>query len=354
MDTLKTYLAAPLVKHILFWICVLLYFVLTTNYDYYSGYRQILDFNVMVIVTQAITAYTCLYILIPRFLNKRKYILFAISVLVLLLVMFAIYNFFKVWYYDPKYYETYNESGKFYARESFLTRFSNISVFLSKIIKFLTPTALLLIAKFYKNQQQFLQLKEQKKAAELSALKNQLNPHFLFNTLNNLYALAIEKSEKTPEVIERLSDILDYILYRCKDKFVSIEKEIELIENYLALEKVRYGKRVAISFEKTIKSDVKIAPLILLTFIENAFKHGVKQELKQAKIHLELITENDSITFKIRNSKPFVKIESRTEKLGLKNVKKQLELLYPEAQDLQILDTQKEYSVTLTLKQQNV
>lgn len=267
----------------------------------------------------------------------------------LLFLMFVVYNLFKLYYYDPKYIETYSKLGKIHAKESLLQRLAYPSVFLSKSIKFLTPTVLLVMTRFYRNQQQFLQLKEQKKTAELLALKNQLNPHFLFNTLNNLYSLAIEKSDKTPEVIERLSDILDYILYRCKDKYVLLEKEIELIENYLALEKVRYGKRVDIQFKKDIKPDAKIAPLILLTFIENAFKHGVKQELKQAKITINLATENNLIIFKIENTKPHTTIKSE-EPLGLKNVKKQLELLYPETHSLTILNENDMFLVTLTLK----
>lgn len=354
MKAIKYYFSNSIFQHTLFWICVLLYFVLTANFNFYSSYKQVLEFNTMVIFTQIITAYTCLNLLIPKFLNKKKYTLFIVSFLILLFLMFVVYNLFKLWYYDPKYYETYNELGKMYAKDSFLQRLAYPNVFLSKCIKFLTPTALLLMARFYKNQQQFLQLKEQKKTAELLALKNQLNPHFLFNTLNNLYSLALEKSDKTPEVIERLSDILDYILYRCKDKYVLLAKEIELIENYLTLEKVRYGKRVDIKFTHNIKPETKIAPLILLTFIENAFKHGVKQELKEAKITIDLAIEKNTINFKIENTKPLTKMTSGQEPLGLKNVKKQLELLYPNSYSLQISDTQKEYSVTLNLKLQNV
>nr|WP_273569082.1 histidine kinase [Maribacter sp. Hal144] len=188
--------------------------------------------------------------------------------------------------------------------------------------------------------------------AELTALKNQLNPHFLFNTLNNLYALTLDKSDRAPEVIERLSDILDYILYRCKENYVPINKEIELIENYLSLEKIRYGERVAIKFEHQNENDVKVAPLLLLTFVENAFKHGVSQELGQAKIEIFLNIKNSNIIFSIFNSKPNIPEEiqpKNEEHLGLKNVKKQLELLYPNSYDLQITEKEDSYSVMLKL-----
>ncbi len=349
MQIFKSHFNSNLGKHILFWVFVFLYFILTANFNFYSSYVQVVEFNLMVVFTQILTAYSCLYILIPRFLNKKKYIVFVVLLLGLLFGLFVIYNLFKFWYYDPKYYETYNELGKQYAKESLLERLAYPSVFLSKCIKFLTPTVLLLVGRIYKNQQQILQFKEQKKTAELLALKSQLNPHFLFNTLNNLYSLALEKSDKTPEVIERLSDILDYILYRCKDQYVPLQKEVELIENYLALEKVRYGKRVNISFKQAISDDTYIAPLILLTFVENAFKHGVKQALNQAQINIDLKAENEWIHFSVENTKPNTKLESKEEPLGLKNVRKQLELLYLESHSLTILDKNERYLVTLEL-----
>ncbi|MCX2765064.1 sensor histidine kinase [Aquimarina muelleri] len=263
--------------------------------------------------------------------------------------MFVLYVTIHMYFYEPKYVQYYNEIAKKYAEDPFLKRLSSFSVFLSKSIKFLTPTALLLMVQFYKNQQRYLKLNEQKKIAELTALKHQLNPHFLFNTMNNLYALAIKKSDQTPEVIEKLSDILDYMLYRCNDIFVSLQKEIELIENYLSLEKVRYGKRVQISFEKDIQQDVRIAPLILLTFIENAFKHGVSQELKEAFISIKISFEGDYIIFNIKNSKSKTHVEKSIDCIGLNNVKKQLDLLYSTNYSLEIKDKKKSYVLTLKL-----
>jgi len=184
-------------------------------------------------------------------------------------------------------------------------------------------------------------------------LKNQLNPHFLFNTLNNLYALALKKSDKTPEVIAKLSEILDYILYQCKDNYVSIYKEVELLENYIALEKVRYGGRVEVIFENQIHRNIYIAPLILLTFVENAFKHGVSQELNKALIELSIETTDTEIVFKLKNSKPKTTIENSTsdkKSIGMQNTEKQLDLLYPNAYQLDINDRILEYSLELKLQ----
>ena len=121
----------------------------------------------------------------------------------------------------------------------------------------------------------------------------------MFNTLNNLYTLSIEKSDKVPGIIEKLSDILDYILYGSDKKFVPIQKEIELIENYLALEQIRYEDRVLISFKNSINESSKIAPLLLLTFVENAFKHGVSQELEIATLKISLSSDKDTILFHV-------------------------------------------------------
>ena len=354
MTTIKSkynIFSATFLKHLLFWVCVFLYFMFTSDITFYeAGYVQLFHSTCKIVIPQIITAYVCLFLLVPRFLNKKKLTLFLVWLVVLLIGTYVIYTALHMYLYEPKYYQYYNEIAKEYAERTFWERVTNLSVLLSKAIKFLTPTALLLMARFYKNQQKYLKLNEQKKTAELTALKHQLNPHFLFNTLNNLYALALKKADETPEVIEKLSGILDYMLYRCNDTFVSLQKEIELIENYLSLEKVRYGKRVQITFEKNIEQDVKIAPLLLLTFIENAFKHGVSQELKEAFIAIKINLEGNQIFFNIKNSKPNTSIENNTEHcIGLKNIKKQLELLYADNYFLDIENTKDSYTVTLKL-----
>lgn len=354
MNSLKTYLNKPLLRHVLFWSGVFLYFFLVANSINYASTRHILESYALIVGLQMITAYSCLYFLMPRFLNRGKPFLFILLMVLLLVVLFIIYNVCKVYYFDPTYYDSYNELSKAYAKLPITKRLMNFQVLLSKGILYASPTAFLLLLRFYRNQRKYLKLNEQKKVAELSALKNQLNPHFLFNTLNNLYALAIAKSDKTPEVIERLSDMLDYMLYRCNDTYVSLKKEIGLIENYLALEKVRYGKRVAVTFDHQISKEVQIAPLLLLTFVENAFKHGVRQELEQAKITISIRLVTDMIVFNIDNTIPVggelyePKIK---EPLGIKNVQQQLTLLYPNAHELSIDASKKGYSVCLKLQQ---
>ncbi|GAA6767459.1 hypothetical protein AAFH68_34080 [Flavobacterium sp. CGRL1] len=187
---------------------------------------------------------------------------------------------------------------------------------------------------------------------ELKILKNQLNPHFLFNTLNNLYTLTLKKDEKAPEVIAKLSEILDFVLYRCNDDYVSIEKEILLIDNYIALEKLRYGvNRLDILFSQEIQESNKISPLIILTFIENAFKHGVINETEKAIIRLHLESKKQQIIFSIENTKPQNTFSETSDKskIGLINVRKQLDLLYPKKHQLEIDESQTKYTVKLCL-----
>ncbi len=301
-------------------------------------------------VPQIIMAYAILYFLIPKFLNHKKYLKFGLSLFLILIIVFVGYVATKKFYFDVEYVDTYTGIAREFMKLSMLEQLVDPNFFFSKLVKFLTPTALLFTYRLYKNQQDVLQLREQKRLAELSALKNQLNPHFLFNTLNNLYALALEKSEKTPEVIERLSEILDYMLYRCKDKYVLLHKEIELIENYLALEKIRYGKRVQINFIKESFTGTKIAPLIILTFIENAFKHGVSQELDVAEIEMKLEIKDQQIIFYISNTKPkAIVVNQNSESMGLVNIQKQLDLLYPNEYTLDIKNSDDRYEVQLNI-----
>ena len=298
---------------------------------------------------QIIVAYSCIYFLIPNFLVPKKNILFIISMFLLITAAYALFVYIQEYHFRPKYLRKEDSKLAYIPKEQFYKYFFNFSIFIGKSVKFITPTVLIVLAKYYKDQQRFLQLKEQKKSTELTTLKHQLNPHFLFNTLNNLYSLSVTKSDEAPDVIEKLSEMLDHMLYGCNDQFVSLHKEMELIENYLTLEKIRYDDRVNITFTNSVKKDVKIAPLILLTFVENAFKHGVTQELDKATIKIEINVIENYIYFKISNTKSVNKVNSNKEGIGLKNVTKQLELLYADEYFLDFEEKENYFNVSLKL-----
>ncbi len=295
-------------------------------------------------------AFIIVEFLIPSFLYKKKNTVFTISMILTLLLFYCICTVVHMYYLEIKFPNTYVRYVKRFEDPSLLGRFTSFAEFISKSLYLLYPTFLILVLKLYSEKQQLLKINEQKKSAELSALKNQLNPHFLFNTLNNLHALTLKKSDDTSKVIEKLSHILDYILYRCNDNYVTISNEIELINNYLSLEKIRYGDRVTINFTQNVNGDEKIAPLLLLTFVENAFKHGVAQEIDQAKIEIEINKENEQLAFTIKNSVPeFVVEKTASTSIGLKNIKEQLELLYPKTHSLIINNSSNSFAAFLKL-----
>lgn len=343
------YLAESKYKYLFFWVLVLVFSASQSSHLYSSNTELLTVFGIRVTL-QILIAYTTIEYLIPKFLNKRKNLLFGLLIFLLLFIGYVICTAVLKYHLEVNYPSSYVNYLKRFPDLSWYGRLTNVSAFVSRSLNFSYPTFLILVFKLYNEKQRLSKLNEQKKTAELTALKNQLNPHFLFNTLNNLYALALKKSDDTTLVIQKLSEILDYILYKCDEEFVLLENEIALIENYLSLEKIRYGDRVKISFEKNITGKEKIAPLLLLTFIENAFKHGVKEEINQAKIEIEIAKNDDELAFSIKNTKP-KGIETVEEKksIGLQNIKKQLDLLYPKAYDLIIQNQPTSFSANLKL-----
>ena len=189
--------------------------------------------------------------------------------------------------------------------------------------------------------------------SELNFLKSQINPHFLFNTLNSLYALTLKKSDEAPEVVIKLSEMMRYMLYECNEKNVLLSKEVAYIHNYLSLEKLRH-KHMDIKFdvEGTV-GDLKVSPLIFIAFIENAFKHGASNLISPGFVHIHIHLENDELNLFVENSKaqemPTME-HKRNGGIGLVNVKKRLAILYHESYHLDIYDNPNTYAVNLWMK----
>ncbi len=179
------------------------------------------------------------------------------------------------------------------------------------------------------------QLKNERTDAMLAMLKSKIDPHFFFNTLNNLYGLAVEKSDKTPEVILKLSEIMHYTIYEGERDRVSLREEISYLKKYIQIHKIRYKKEVSIHFEEELdREDYVIAPLLLVILLENAFKHGVESLTKGAFIRIEIRAKNQKLNFMIENN--FDKTGSRRGGKGLNNLEKRLELIYPKRHKLRI------------------
>lgn len=185
-----------------------------------------------------------------------------------------------------------------------------------------------------KQNTQILSLEKEKSQNELDLLKQQLNPHFFFNTLNNLYALSLQKSEKTPESILQLSELMRYTIYKGQEKSVSLLQEVKYLEDYIQLQQIRLKNPLNLKFEKNIiDPDIDIAPLLLIVFIENAFKHGIETAENSAFLNVSLMSNEKELYFSCENS--FDTDENRGKPgIGIVNLKKRLDLLYPDQHTL--------------------
>ena len=334
--------------HILFWLLYLILIAFSSNI-YYE------DSNILVIIAKysitvpidVFATYFTAYFLLPKFLLKGKYIHFI--VLFFLSAVMFIFLQRTLWYYIsyPIFYPESFQNLKFFRINyifSFFNIYAIVGIFVSiKLLKY-----------WFENQQTTRLLEKEKLEAELKFLKSQIHPHFLFNTLNNLYALTIDKSDLAPEVVIKLSDLLDYMLYECDTPQVSLDKEIKLINDYLLLEKIRYGKELQINFDVSGKTTGKqIAPMLLLPFIENSFKHGLSKKINNPWINITLRISNDSLYFNVKNNKAINKIKEKeeyTEGIGLQNVRRRLDLLYNGIYTLSLFDKGDSFEIDLNIK----
>ncbi len=192
------------------------------------------------------------------------------------------------------------------------------------------------------------QLKESSMGAEIHMLKSQINPHFFFNTLNNLYGLVVEKSDKAPEVVLKLSDMMRYTIYEGEKDSVALSDEVKYLENYLELQRIRFQRELDIKFDHPADEQLMIPPLLFIVLVENAFKHGAETMTENAFIHIKLLSIDNALYFETHNN---FKIDEEKESggIGLKNLQRRLELLFPEKHSL-VLDDSAEGEYKATLK----
>lgn len=217
-----------------------------------------------------------------------------------------------------------------------------------------TSAAVPMVIKFFKfwnkKQQDLLEVQQEKMLAELQLLKAQVHPHFLFNTLNNIYSFSLENSPKTPGLLLKLSSLLNYMLYDCKATSVRLEKELDIMKNYIELERERYGDKIDISWEVSGEvGDKFIAPLMMLPFIENAFKHGTSEQIEKCWLSVDIAVKANTLKVKIANSKNENTV-IRSNGIGIANVKKRLALIYPENHKLNLSDEGDFFVVSLMIQ----
>lgn len=268
--------------------------------------------------------YLLLYVILDRiirqnnrFFQNMMYLLLSVVATLLLVRVINVYFVYPVIYHNLA------KAPPFFAPFSFLFEVIDLG-FISGIAIAIRQIRLQLAGK----EREKLLVKE-KLEAELKFLKNQTNPHFLFNTLNNIYALARKKSDSTADVVMKLSKILRFMLYESGRRFITIAEEVKLIEDYIDLEKIRYNQNLHVMFTKEIdNTEQELSPLLLLPFVENAFKHGVSESFFDSTVKIAIRLQQGQLHFNIENTKEDEETKHDSGKIGLFNIKRQLELMY--------------------------
>ena len=282
---------------------------------YWSNSVNLITFPLIVVFWLGV-----LYLLLPKFFNKYRWLILPIYGIILFYFLLArMRTDYLLYHYD-------------------------------RVINFLlAPIPVLFLMWIYEQWKSVQALKSEKSRAELALLKSQINPHFIFNTLNNLYGLTVEKNEMAPAVVLKLSDMLRYTVYEAKEDFVNIEDEISYLEDYIELHRIRYQKDVKINFRHEVDQTCKIAPLLFIILLENAFKHGVESKTEAAYIDIELTVVDNHIYFSIENNFE-VKSSLETGGIGMQNLKRRLEHIYPNKYNLDINESEPIYKVRLNIE----
>jgi two-component system, LytTR family, sensor kinase len=276
------------------------------------------------LIPKLLFVYYVLYYNLPKLLNDKRDRPKYIAQLLLALIMTTfLYRAISIFFQGPVIYNGSVNFGSFFSGRWFLEMVADIGF----------ASGLAIMIKQFRLQ---LEGKEKEKnlirdklETELKFLRNQTNPHFLFNTLNNIYALARKKSDETADVVMKLSKLLRFMLYETKNEKIRIIDEIKILDDYIELEKLRYNDRLTISFLREIDNENEpIAPLILMPFVENAFKHGASESRFESFINLEMTLHEGMLEFTIENTKEQSVKRLNDENIGLTNVRRQLELLY--------------------------
>ncbi len=313
--------------------------------SYFDDYLYSFQSNLVEFIVHIILVYFNLYFLLPK-LIPNKYLEYLFILLVSILTMTLVRIIFT---YEFVTTDVFPESER---SEGSIFDFNYITAaFIGEIYVIGFTTAIKITIDYVKNLRKTEALEKQGLKNELSLLKSQLQPHFFFNTLNNLYSLTLEKSDQAPETVVKLSEFMSYVIYQGNKKKVSLIDEIKYIQNYIDLERLRFGDRVQVDFSLLGSiEDYKIPPLLLLQFVENAFKHGTDYELGEVLLYIELEVKDSWLYFKTKNRKNSYKTgELEKEGIGHKNTKRRLGLLFDDDYEFIIKEDETNYAITLKI-----
>lgn len=338
----NTYYKIPLKYHFLFWsFYFLLNFIRWGSYfdDYwYSLKSNLVEFPIHIIIT-----YFNLFYLIPKYILTKKYFAYFTSFTLLLTFFYCIRTALIYYLITKNIWPEAEGMQKAFTFNHF------VAVVLGEIYVVAFVSVIKLTSEWTFERKRNEELKEAQLRSELNFLKTQIQPHFFFNTLNNLYALALEKSNKTPEVILKLSEIMQYVLYDAKSPEISLLKEINYLLSYLELEKLRYGDTIKSELNVTGNiNNITVPPLLFLPFIENCFKHGAKNN-DNTKLTINFEKNNAYLFFRVTNNFNLNYKADTKHGIGIENVNRRLKLLYNDNFSLQTTVTNSTYAVYLKL-----
>ncbi|MFI8377300.1 sensor histidine kinase [Leeuwenhoekiella sp. NPDC079379] len=334
--------------HVIFWLVYFLFNFLRWG-SYYEDYFYSFKSNLLGFPIHMTLSYFTIYVLIPLFIYKRKYIFFILSLVVAIFIMVVVK-------YELTYFLISNNVWPEGPEETTSLNVNYIVVMmLGELYVISFVTAIKITIDWMRERQLAATLAASQLETELRFLRSQISPHFFFNTLNNIYSLSLEKSENTPDTILKLSDLMRYLLYETKEKRQSLAKEIKFINNYLDLERIRYNHKLDLSFNVTGNPrGKKIAPMLLIHFIENGFKHGANKNIGMVSIKIDLTIDEDVLYFKMSNTLPQKDLKNNIPDvggIGIENIEKRLKLGYgAQDYDLKIFSEDGEYKVHLKLK----
>lgn len=293
------------------------------------------------LVPKLILVYYLLYVGAKKIVHEKTNKILAIAEITLVIsVCLVLYRVLFYYYMFPEIYHVKMESPLFNLRSTLIS-FLELGFVAGVAIALKSVRTQLAGKEREKN------LVKEKLETELKFLRNQMNPHFLMNTLNNIYALARKKSDETEEVVMKFSELLRFILYESAGQYILLTDEIKVIEDYIDLETIRYNNRLSITFTKEVDNNsYQVTPLILLSFVENAFKHGISESRFESFVHIEMKVKKGYLDFSIENTNENGSPATPVDNIGLGNVRRQLELTYSEY-DLKVENKNNIFKVNL-------
>lgn len=325
--------------HTAYWVLITGFFLYEKRYLIYKASLPYFVACVVMRIGLLIgIAYLNLHYFLPRYLLTQRYVRYATAVLLSILVYLLVQSFYDYYLYGFVIAPTRNRDWI----ETLSYNFFSTLWYLGLMV------ALKLSIDWYEQQRILQRMMVEKLQAEVNFLRSQVNPHFLFNTLNNLYALTLKKSDLAPDMVLKLSEMMEYMLYESNEARVPLEKEISYLQNYIELEKLRYSShsQVALAVNGPVNGQ-EIAPLLLLPLVENAFKHGVGKRTENSWLRGTINIDKSAVAFTVENSKSDADRQKKKGGIGLANLRKRLELLYPGRYTLQTEDGLNTYKAAL-------